>query len=90
MFLPSHTHTPTETKMRQGKKVEGVEVVRDVGAHVLPRGEGGHVVVVYYNRKFRAVIVRTRKTLRGAGAWSSSSRTRFGFVILGTLRLSIM
>ena len=41
------------------------EVERDVGAHVLPRGEGGHVVVVfyhtYYNRKFRAVIVRTRK-----------------------------
>jgi hypothetical protein len=31
-------------------------VARDVGAHVLPRGEGGHVVVVfyhtYYNRKF--------------------------------------
>ena len=41
------------------------EVARDVGAHVLPRGERGHVVVVlyhtYYNRKFRAVIVRTRK-----------------------------
>jgi len=39
--------------------VEGLpedEVARDVGAHVLPRGEGGHVVVVfyhtYYNRKF--------------------------------------
>ena len=32
------------------------EVARDIGAHVLPRGEGGHVVVVfyhtYYNRKF--------------------------------------
>jgi hypothetical protein len=31
-------------------------VAGDVGAHVLPRGEGGHVVVVfyhtYYNRKF--------------------------------------
>jgi hypothetical protein len=30
-------------------------VARDVGAHVLPRSEGGHVVVVfyhkYYNRK---------------------------------------
>ena len=42
------------------------EVARDVGAHVLPRGEGSHVIVVfyhtYYNRKFRAVIVRTRKT----------------------------
>jgi hypothetical protein len=39
------------------------EVARDVGAHVLPRGEGGHVVVVfyhtYYNRKFRAVRVRS-------------------------------
>ena len=34
------------------------EVARDLGAHVLPRREGGHVVVVfyhtYYNRKFRA------------------------------------
>ena len=43
------------------------EVARDIGAHVLPRGEGGHVVVVlyhtYYNRKFRAVIVRTRKVI---------------------------
>jgi hypothetical protein len=29
------------------------EMARDVGAHFLPRGEGGHVVVVYYNRKFR-------------------------------------
>ena len=32
------------------------EVARDVGTHVLPRGEGGHVVVVlyhtYYNSKF--------------------------------------
>ena len=39
------------------------EVARDVGAHVLPRGEGRHVVVVfyhtYYNRKFRAVRVRS-------------------------------
>jgi hypothetical protein len=38
-------------------------VARDVGTHVLPRGEGGHVVVVfyhtYYNRKFRAVRVRS-------------------------------
>ena len=37
------------------------EVARDVGAHVLPRGEGGHVVVVfyhtYYNRKFRGKTV---------------------------------
>ena len=36
------------------------EVARDVGAHVLPRGEGGHVVVVfyhkYYNRKFNSAI----------------------------------
>ena len=36
------------------------EVARDVGAHVLPRGEGGHVVVVfyhtYYNRKFNVEI----------------------------------
>jgi hypothetical protein len=57
-------------------------VARDVGAHVLPRGEGGHVVVVfhhiYYNRKFRAAIVRRRKTLRGVGAWSSSSWMRLG------------
>ena len=37
------------------------EVAR-IGAHVLPRGEGGHVVVVfyhtYYNRKFNVVIMR--------------------------------
>ena len=26
------------------------EVARDVGAHVLPRGEGGHVVVVFYHK----------------------------------------
>ena len=36
------------------------EVARDVGAHVLPRGEGGHVVVVFYhlhyNRKFNSAI----------------------------------
>jgi len=33
--------------------VEGfpkVEVARDVGAHVLPRGEGRHVVVVFYHK----------------------------------------
>ena len=40
------------------------EVAGDVGAHVLPRGEGGHVVVVFYhthhNRKFRAVMVRRK------------------------------
>ena len=40
------------------------EMARDVGAHVLPRGQGGHVVVVYYhtyyNRKFRAAIVRSK------------------------------
>jgi hypothetical protein len=34
-------------------------VARDVGAHVLPRGEGGHVVV-YYNRKFRLDKVRCK------------------------------
>jgi hypothetical protein len=43
-------------------------VAWDVGAHVLPRGEGGHVVVVfyhtYYNRKFR------QKT----GFWKSESK----------------
>ena len=46
---------------RRAVPVEGYpegEVARDIGAHVLPRGEGGHVVVVfyhtYYNRKFRA------------------------------------
>ena len=51
---------------RRAVAVEGFpqgEVARDVGAHVLPRGEGGHVVVVfyhtYYNRKFRTVIVRS-------------------------------
>ena len=50
---------------RRAVTVEGFpegEVARDVGAHVLPRGEGGHVVVVfyhkYYKRKFRAVMVR--------------------------------
>ena len=26
------------------------EVAWDVGAHVLPRGEGGHVVVVFYHK----------------------------------------
>ena len=80
VFLPSHTHTPTETKMKQGKKVEGVEVVRDVGAHVLPRGEGGRVVVVsyihvfhsYYKGKYRVVIVRRKKKLREVGLWSWS------------------
>ena len=47
--------------------VEGLpegEVARDVGAHVLPRGERRHVFVVfyhtYYNRKFRAVIMIRR------------------------------
>ena len=39
----------------------------DVGAHVLPRGEGRHVVVVfyhtYYNRKFNVVIMSTRKVI---------------------------
>ena len=55
---------------RRAVTVEGFpkgEVARDVGAHVLPRGERGHVVVVlyhtYYNRKFRAVRVRTRKVI---------------------------
>ena len=36
------------------------EVARDIGAHVLPRREGGHVVVVfyhtYYKRKFNSAI----------------------------------
>jgi hypothetical protein len=48
---------------RRAVAVEGFpqgEVARDVGAHVLPRGEGGHVVVVfyhtYYNRKFNVEI----------------------------------
>ena len=40
------------------------EVARDVGAHVLPRKEGGHVVVVfyhtYYNRKFRETPLRRK------------------------------
>ena len=43
------------------------EVARDIGAHVLPRGEGGHVVVVlhhtFYNREFRAVIMSPRKVI---------------------------
>jgi|TARA_B000000441_G_scaffold113453_1_gene84254 hypothetical protein len=50
------------------------EVARDIGAHVLPRGEGGHVVVVfyhtYYNRKFRAVIMKRRK--KKEICWGSS------------------
>ena len=56
---------------RRPVTVEGFpegEVAWDVGAHVLPRGEGGHVVVVfyhtYYNRKFR------QKT----GFWKSESK----------------
>jgi hypothetical protein len=36
------------------------EMARDVGAHFLPRGEGGHVVVVYYNRKFRETPLRQK------------------------------
>ena len=40
------------------------EMARDIGAHVLPRGEGGHVVVVfyhtYYNRKFEATTKSRR------------------------------
>ena len=41
---------------RRAVTVEGFpegEVMGDVGAHVLPRREGGHVVVVFYNREFR-------------------------------------
>ena len=56
---------------RRAVTVEGFpegEVAWDVGAHVLPRGEGGHVVVVlyhtYYSRKFR------QKT----GFWKSESK----------------
>ena len=55
-------------------------MVRDVGAHVLPRGEGGRVVVVsyihvfhsYYKGKYRVVIVRRKKKLREVGLWSWS------------------
>ena len=48
---------------RRAVTVEGFpegKVARDVGAHVLPRGEGGHVVAVFYhtqyNRNFRVEI----------------------------------
>ena len=48
---------------RSAVAVEGLpegEVARDVGAHVRPRGEGGHVVVMfyhtYYKRKFNSAI----------------------------------
>jgi uncharacterized membrane protein YgcG len=57
-------------------------VAWDVGARILPSGEWGHVVVVlyhtYYNRKFRAAIVRTRKKPLCVDAWSSSSWMRLG------------
>ena len=63
------TSNPSSVRWGTGRAVavEGFpqgEVARDVGAHVLPRGEGGHVIVVfyhtYYNRMFRAVIVRSK------------------------------
>ena len=47
LFLPGHLGFIFEGR------VEGFpqgEVARDVGAHVLPRGEGGHVVVVFYHK----------------------------------------
>ena len=49
---------------RRAVTVEGFpegEVAWDVGAHVLPRGEGGHVVVVFYHRKFRLDKVRCKQ-----------------------------
>ena len=57
-------------------------MARDVGAHVLPRGDGCHVVVVfyhtYYKRKIRAVIASSTENPWRPGAWSSSSWMRFG------------
>ena len=61
------TLPPGPLKTGRAVPVEGFpkgEVARDVGAHALPRGEGGHVVVVFYhthyNRKFRETPLRRK------------------------------
>ena len=51
--VPKTGHLILKRRAGRAVAVEGFpqgEVAWDVGAHVLPRGEGGHVVVVFYHK----------------------------------------